>query len=111
VPLSCVHGEAAPTAFRDSLNDAISLFVVDKDVNRLGRRARAGRQGRSAWPSREEEPGDRPVATLPGFERSVFRSTVLDSTNRRIEACAADSTADGPTHHRRDGHFHRKLQE
>jgi hypothetical protein len=35
VLLSCVHGEAAPAAFRHSLNDAISLFVADKDVNRL----------------------------------------------------------------------------
>jgi glucose/mannose transport system substrate-binding protein len=30
---SCVHGEAAPAAFQQSLNDAITQFVVDKNVD------------------------------------------------------------------------------
>jgi glucose/mannose transport system substrate-binding protein len=29
---SCVHGEAAPASFQQSLNDAITSFVVDKDT-------------------------------------------------------------------------------
>jgi outer membrane protein OmpA-like peptidoglycan-associated protein len=29
---SCVHGEAAPEAFQKALNDAVSAFVVDKNV-------------------------------------------------------------------------------
>jgi glucose/mannose transport system substrate-binding protein len=29
---SCVHGEAAPAAFRDALNDAVTSFIVDKNV-------------------------------------------------------------------------------
>jgi outer membrane protein OmpA-like peptidoglycan-associated protein len=29
---SCVHGEAAPAAFQDALNDAVTSFVVDKNV-------------------------------------------------------------------------------
>jgi glucose/mannose transport system substrate-binding protein len=33
--LSCVHGEAVPTAFPHALNGAISLFVADRDVDRL----------------------------------------------------------------------------
>ena len=32
---SCVHGEAAPAAFQQALNDAITSFVVDKKVNTL----------------------------------------------------------------------------
>lgn len=32
---SCVHGEAAPAAFQQAMNDAISLFVADRDVNHL----------------------------------------------------------------------------
>ena len=32
---SWVQGEAAPAAFRQALNDAISLFVADRDVDRL----------------------------------------------------------------------------
>src|ERR1700736_3017375 len=30
---SCVHGEAAPTAFQQALNDAVTTFVVDKNVD------------------------------------------------------------------------------
>jgi glucose/mannose transport system substrate-binding protein len=30
---SCVHGEAAPAGFQQSLNDAITSFVVDKNVD------------------------------------------------------------------------------
>ncbi|HEY0790042.1 MAG TPA: ABC transporter substrate-binding protein [Chthoniobacterales bacterium] len=33
--LSCVHGEAVPAAFQQALNDAISLFVADRDIDRL----------------------------------------------------------------------------
>src|SRR5208282_5459624 len=29
---SCVHGEAAPEAFQKALNDAVSAFVQDKNV-------------------------------------------------------------------------------
>ena len=29
---SCVHGEAAPEAFQKALNDAVSAFVLDKNV-------------------------------------------------------------------------------
>ena len=32
---SCVHGEAAPATLQQELNDAISLFVLDRDVERL----------------------------------------------------------------------------
>jgi len=32
---SCVHGEAAPAAFQQALNDAITAFVVDKNVDTL----------------------------------------------------------------------------
>ncbi len=32
---SCVHGEAAPAAFQQALNDAITAFVVDKNADRL----------------------------------------------------------------------------
>jgi glucose/mannose transport system substrate-binding protein len=32
---SCVHGEAAPATFQQELNDAISLFVLDRDVERF----------------------------------------------------------------------------
>ena len=32
---SCVHGEAAPAAFQQAMDDAISLFVADKDVDHL----------------------------------------------------------------------------
>src|SRR5499427_6434107 len=32
---SCVHGEAAPLAFQQELNDAISLFVADRNVERF----------------------------------------------------------------------------
>jgi len=32
---SCVHGEAAPAAFQQSLNDAITSFVVDKNADAL----------------------------------------------------------------------------
>ena len=34
---SCVHGEAVPTTFQQELNDAISLFVADRDVERFTR--------------------------------------------------------------------------
>jgi glucose/mannose transport system substrate-binding protein len=30
---SCVHGEAAPAAFEQALNDAVTAFVVDKNVD------------------------------------------------------------------------------
>jgi glucose/mannose transport system substrate-binding protein len=30
---SCAHGEAAPAAFQQSLNDAVTAFVVDKNVD------------------------------------------------------------------------------
>jgi len=30
---SCVHGEAAPAAFEQALNDAVAKFVVDRDVD------------------------------------------------------------------------------
>ena len=29
----CVHGEAAPAAFQQALNDAMTAFVVDKNVD------------------------------------------------------------------------------
>jgi len=29
---SCVHGEAAPTAFQDAMNDAVTAFIADKNV-------------------------------------------------------------------------------
>jgi glucose/mannose transport system substrate-binding protein len=32
---SCVHGEAVPTTFQQELNDAISLFVADTNVDRF----------------------------------------------------------------------------
>jgi glucose/mannose transport system substrate-binding protein len=32
---SCVHGEAVPTTFQQELNDAISLFVADRNVDRF----------------------------------------------------------------------------
>ena len=32
---SCVHGEAVPAAFQQELNDAISLFVADRNVERF----------------------------------------------------------------------------
>ena len=32
---SCVHGEAAPATFQQELNDAISLFVADRNVERF----------------------------------------------------------------------------
>ena len=34
---SCVHGEAAPASFQQELNDAISLFVADRNVERFTR--------------------------------------------------------------------------
>jgi glucose/mannose transport system substrate-binding protein len=30
---SCVHGEAAPVAFQQALNDAVTAFIVDKNVD------------------------------------------------------------------------------
>ena len=30
---SCVHGKAAPAAFQQALNDAVTAFVVDKNVD------------------------------------------------------------------------------
>jgi glucose/mannose transport system substrate-binding protein len=30
---SCVHGEAAPAAFQQALNDAVTAFVVDKNID------------------------------------------------------------------------------
>jgi glucose/mannose transport system substrate-binding protein len=30
---SCVHGEAAPAAFQQALNDAVTSFIVDKNVD------------------------------------------------------------------------------
>jgi glucose/mannose transport system substrate-binding protein len=32
---SCVHGESVPAAFQQELNDAISLFVADRNVERF----------------------------------------------------------------------------
>jgi glucose/mannose transport system substrate-binding protein len=32
---SCVHGEAAPAAFQDALNDAITSFMADKDTEKF----------------------------------------------------------------------------
>ena len=32
---SCVHGEVVPATFQQELNDAISLFVADRDVERF----------------------------------------------------------------------------
>jgi glucose/mannose transport system substrate-binding protein len=32
---NCVHGEAAPASFQQELNDAISLFVADGNVERF----------------------------------------------------------------------------
>jgi len=32
---SCVHGEAAPASFQQELNDAISMFVADRNVERF----------------------------------------------------------------------------
>ena len=32
---SCVHGEAAPATFQQELNDAISMFVADTNVERF----------------------------------------------------------------------------
>jgi glucose/mannose transport system substrate-binding protein len=32
---SCVHGEAVPATFQQELNDAISLFVADRNVRRF----------------------------------------------------------------------------
>jgi glucose/mannose transport system substrate-binding protein len=32
---SCVHGEAVPVTFQQELNDAIGLFVADRNVERL----------------------------------------------------------------------------
>jgi len=34
---SCVHGEAAPAAFQQALNDAITAFVVDKNADTLAK--------------------------------------------------------------------------
>jgi hypothetical protein len=30
---SCVHGEAAPAAFEQALNDAVAAFVADRNVD------------------------------------------------------------------------------
>jgi glucose/mannose transport system substrate-binding protein len=30
---SCVHGEAAPAAFQQALNDGVTAFIVDKNVD------------------------------------------------------------------------------
>jgi len=30
---SCVHGEAAPAAFAQALNDAVAMFVLDRNVD------------------------------------------------------------------------------
>jgi hypothetical protein len=32
---SCVHGEAVPGTFQQELNNAISLFVADRNVERF----------------------------------------------------------------------------
>jgi glucose/mannose transport system substrate-binding protein len=32
---SCVHGEAAPATFQQELNDAVSMFVADRNVERF----------------------------------------------------------------------------
>jgi glucose/mannose transport system substrate-binding protein len=33
--VSCVHGEAAPATFQQELNDAMILFVLDRNVERF----------------------------------------------------------------------------
>ena len=30
---SCVHGEAAPASFQQALNDAVTAFIVDKNID------------------------------------------------------------------------------
>jgi hypothetical protein len=35
VVLSCVHGEAAPSAFVRALDEDVSVFVADRDVDRF----------------------------------------------------------------------------
>jgi glucose/mannose transport system substrate-binding protein len=30
---SCVHGEATPAAFQQALNDAVTAFIVDKNID------------------------------------------------------------------------------
>jgi hypothetical protein len=32
---SCVHGEAVPATFQQELNDAIGLFVADRNMERF----------------------------------------------------------------------------
>jgi hypothetical protein len=32
---SCVHGEAVPATFQQELNDAIGLFVADRNTERF----------------------------------------------------------------------------
>jgi glucose/mannose transport system substrate-binding protein len=32
---SCVHGEAVPATFQQELNDAVSFFVADRNVERF----------------------------------------------------------------------------
>jgi glucose/mannose transport system substrate-binding protein len=32
---SCVHGEVVPASFQQELNEAISLFVADRNVERF----------------------------------------------------------------------------
>jgi glucose/mannose transport system substrate-binding protein len=34
---SCVHGEAAPAAFQKAFNDAVSSFIVDKDIENFAK--------------------------------------------------------------------------
>jgi glucose/mannose transport system substrate-binding protein len=48
---SCVNGEAVPATFQQELNDAISLFVVDRNLERLRRRL-CKPQKRPVWQSR-----------------------------------------------------------
>jgi glucose/mannose transport system substrate-binding protein len=45
---SCVHGEAAPAAFEGALNDAVTAFLVDKNVDNFANAlVRAARESQS----------------------------------------------------------------
>jgi hypothetical protein len=47
---SCVHGKAAPAAFQQALNDAITAFVVDKNADTLVK-ALVRQLRKPRWPS------------------------------------------------------------
>ena len=45
---SCVHGEAAPAAFQQALNDAVANFVVDRNVDNFAKAlVKAAKESRS----------------------------------------------------------------